>query len=88
MVMAPSGVMISGFLGTHLADPISGDFSLGVIGHWFEGGNLQYPLQEMVISGNIVSLFQQVAETGNDFRLVDQLGSPSLLIEEVEVSGS
>ena len=40
-------------MGMHTANPISGDFSVGVSGHRIENGNsLAKPVRSMAIAGN------------------------------------
>ena len=47
-------------------DSTTGDFSLGARGHLIEGGKLGAPVGEMNVTGNIVELFEHLAEVGND----------------------
>lgn len=82
------GVVIEEVMGLHTADPISGDFSLGCSGDWIENGERAYPVKSIAIAGNLFQLFKRVIQVGNDLRFFGRTGSPSLLIEELEVSGS
>jgi len=82
------GLIIDEVMGLHTVDPISGDFSLGCSGIWVEGGNKAYPVKSIAIAGNLFDLFKRVTGIGNDFRFFGSIGSPSLLIEFIEVSGS
>ncbi len=83
-----SGLMVQEVLGMHTANPISGDFSVGVSGQWIEGGKVVYPVREAAISGNILSLFSEVETVGSDLRLVGRIGAPSILLKPLSVSGS
>ncbi len=82
------GVMIQEVMGLHTVDPISGDFSLGCSGQWVEKGQKAYPVKSIAIAGNLYQLFQKVAEVGDDLRFLGKIGSPSLLIDGLEVSGN
>ncbi len=82
------GLLVQEVLGMHTANPISGDFSIGVSGQWIEGGKIAYPVREGAISGNILSLFSEVEALGSDIRFVGKLGAPSILLKPVSVSGS
>ncbi len=82
----PKGVKILSAMGVHTANPVSGDFSVGISGQWIENGEIQYPVKEAVISGNILELFRKVEEAGNDLRFYGNMGSPSLLIGDMDIS--
>ncbi len=82
------GLVITDVLGMHTADPISGDFSVGAAGYWIEGGNRLFPVKSIAIAGNIVDLFKKIVAIGNDLEFFGNCGSPSVLIEGVQVSGN
>ncbi len=80
------GILVLDAMGVHTANPISGDFSIGISGLWIENGEVVYPVKEALISGNIMDLFKKVEEVGNDLRFYGNIGSPSLLIGEMDIS--
>ncbi|MEN8262088.1 MAG: TldD/PmbA family protein [Nitrospirota bacterium] len=80
------GALILGAMGIHTANPVSGDFSIGISGLWIENGEAVYPFKEAVISGNILDMFKRVEATGNDLTFYGNTGSPSLLIGEMDIS--
>lgn len=82
-----TGFLITELLGVHTADPISGDFSVGAAGHWVEKGERSFPVKEIAFSGNLIQLFQKVEEVGSDLRFFGPVGSPSLLLKEMTISG-
>ncbi|MCS7199302.1 MAG: metallopeptidase TldD-related protein [Caldimicrobium sp.] len=71
-------------LGSHTADPISGDFSFGVSGILYERGEPVDYLSEMALSGNIFELFREVA-LGTDLSFFGSLGSPSILTSNMDL---
>jgi PmbA protein len=75
-------------MGIHTANPISGDFSLGVNGFLIEGGKKTSPVKGMALAGNIVSLFKNITAVGSDLRFYGKIGSPSLMIDAMDISGS
>ena len=81
------GFLIREAMGVHTANPISGDFSLGVSGLWIKGGKISFPVRGVVISGNIMDLFRSVKKVGSDLRFYGRIGAPTLMIEEMNVSG-
>ncbi len=82
-----SGLLVIEVLGMHTANPITGDFSVGVSGHWIEGGRLAYPVKEAAISGNILEMYSNVEATGSDLRFRGRIGAPSMLLRPISVSG-
>lgn len=81
------GIYIIETMGMHTANPISGEFSVGVSGLWIESGEIKHPVKEAVISGNILDLFSKVVMVGDNIRFYGSIGSPDLLIEEIDISG-
>lgn len=81
------GMVVNETMGMHTANPISGEFSVGVSGLWVEGGKVVRPAKEAVISGNILDLFKNVALVGDDLIFYGNIGAPSLLIEGIDISG-
>ncbi len=73
-------------LGMHTANPVSGDFSVGVAGLYYEGGEPQ-PVAGMALSGNVFELFRRLEAVGKDLVFYGGLGSPSLLVAEMDLSG-
>jgi PmbA protein len=80
------GILILGAMGVHTANPISGDFSIGISGLWIENGEAAYPVKEAVMSGNILDMFNKVEAVGPDLRFYGSAGSPSLLIGDMDIS--
>ena len=82
------GVYITEVLGMHTANPVSGDFSVGATGFLVENGEITRPVRGITIAGNIKDLFGKLVAAGADLRFYGAKGSPTLLIEEIAVSGS
>jgi PmbA protein len=80
------GLYIIEAMGMHTANPISGQFSIGVSGMWVEGGKPAYPVKEAVISGNVLDFFCGVTAIGDDLRFFGNIGSPSLLMGAIDIS--
>lgn len=81
------GIYIIEVMGMHTANPVSGDFSVGVSGIYIEKGQLKHPVKEAVYSGNLIELFKNVKGAGNDLKFLGNIGSPTLLVEGVDISG-
>lgn len=82
-----SGILVTQVIGMHTADPISGDFSVGIQGFVIKDGIKKQPLRSVALSGNLHTLFSQVAAVGSDLKFEGETASPSLLISEASISG-
>lgn len=80
-----TGLVITDAMGVHMANPVSGDFSIGVSGLWVDEGLVRYPVKEAVISGNILGFFKGVLASGEDLRFYGNIGSPSLLVGPIDI---
>ncbi len=77
---------ITDIMGMHTANPITGEFSVGVSGMIMEGDKAAYPIREAAISGNLYELFSRVAAVGSDMREFGHVMCPSVLIESIDIS--
>jgi PmbA protein len=82
------GVVVEEVMGVHMVDPISGDFSLGCSGGWVDKGERVHPVKSVAIAGNLFELFRKVKGVGEDLRFFGSVGSPSLLVEGLVISGN
>ena len=80
------GLYILDAMGVHMANPISGEFSVGVTGLWIENGVVKFPVKEAVISGNILEFFDKIEAVGDDLRFYGNIGAPSLIISDMDIS--
>jgi PmbA protein len=82
-----TGLYVTDVLGMHTANPISGDFSLGVAGLWIENGEFTHPVRGVAIAGNIVDLLMAVDGVGNDLKFYGGKGAPTLRLTGLTISG-
>lgn len=80
------GILVTGFNGGN-CNPTTGDFSYGIEGFLIENGKITQPVSEMNITGNMVTLWSNLLEIGNDARLSSSRRIPSLLFDNVDFSG-
>lgn len=81
-----NGLLITGFNGGN-CNSTTGDFSYGVEGFLIESGKLTQPISEMNATGNMITLWNNLLEAGNDPRTFSSWRIPSLLFDEVDFSG-
>ncbi len=81
------GFFVTDVMGMHTANPYSGDFSIGANGIWISDGALSHPVKEAVITGNVLEVLKNVEGVGDDLKFYGRIGSPSLLIACMDISG-
>ncbi|MEY2342712.1 metalloprotease PmbA [Acidithiobacillus sp. IBUN Pt1247-S3] len=67
---------------------VTGDYSRGAAGFWVENGEIQYPVEEITIAGNLREMFQGFSAIGSDLLIHGGTGSPSILINKMTIAGS
>ena len=84
-----NGVFITEVSGLHAGlNPQSGNFSLQSTGFMIENGKKGKPLDLITVSGNLLEIFQDVIEVGNDTYVSPSgVSAQSLLIKKIVVSG-
>jgi PmbA protein len=79
-------VLVTSWLGGN-SDTPTGDFSFGLRGHLVSGGQVGEPVGEMNLSGNLLQLFSNLSATGNDPFLYSSTQAPTLVFDDVQLSG-
>ncbi|MFH1784368.1 MAG: TldD/PmbA family protein [bacterium] len=81
------GFYVIEVMGMHMADPISGDFSVGASGLWIRKGEFTVPVQGVTIAGNIIDLLNSIDGVGSDLMFYGGIGSPTLRIQDIMIGG-
>ena len=82
---AGEGLLVSSMFGPSL-NANTGDWSIGVSGHWFEGGELAYPVTEITVAGNLIDIYGRLV-AGSDLEIRNSSNSPSLLVDGLAIAG-
>ncbi|WP_423185185.1 metalloprotease PmbA [Alishewanella sp. d11] len=80
------GVLVTELMGQGV-NTVTGDYSRGASGFWVEHGEIQFPVAEITIAGNLADMFMNIVAIGND---VDRRGgvlTGSVLISQMQVAG-
>uniref|UniRef100_UPI003217A2FE TldD/PmbA family protein n=1 Tax=uncultured Draconibacterium sp. TaxID=1573823 RepID=UPI003217A2FE len=80
------GILVTGFNGGN-CNGTTGDFSYGIDGFLIENGKITKPVSEMNITGNMLKLWSNIGEIGNDINENSSWRTPSVLFENVDFSG-
>ena len=81
------GLLVTELMGSGL-NMVTGDYSRGAAGFWVENGEIQFPVQEITIAGNMKDMFQQIVAIGSDLETRSNIHTGSVLIEKMMVAGS
>ena len=82
------GIYLTNLMGLHLADPISGDFSLGGEGILIENGEFAKPVKEFIITGNIKDILKNCVKIFDDSKVNGNIVAPSIMVEGLVISGN
>ncbi len=80
------GILITGFIGGN-SNPTTGDTSVGISGQLFEKGEAVQAIAEMNIADNHLKFWNKLIEVANDPYLSSAQRFPSLVFENIVVSG-
>jgi PmbA protein len=82
----PSGLYVTELIGFGV-NGTTGDYSRGAAGMWIENGALAYPVEEITIAGNLLTMLRDIEMVGNDLTIRNALAAPSLKIARMTVAG-
>ena len=82
-----TGLIVQELIGQGV-NGVTGDYSRGVVGLWVENGEVQYPVHEVTIAGNLRDLYQRIAAIGDDQDLRGGIRCGSILVEEMTIAGA
>lgn len=80
------GLLVTELLGQGV-NSVTGDYSRGAAGFWVEHGEIQYPVQEITIAGNLKDMLMNIVAVGNDVMVQGARQCGSLLVENMTVAG-
>jgi PmbA protein len=81
------GLLVTELLGQGV-NSITGDYSRGAAGFWVENGEIQYPVHEVTIAGNLKDMYRHIVAVGSDVLAQSSRQCGSILIEEMTIAGS
>ncbi len=81
------GLLVTELLG-HGINLITGDYSRGAAGFWVENGEIQYPVEEITIAGNLAAMFKSIVAVGTDVLVRGSRESGSILVENMTIAGN
>ena len=82
-----TGLFVTELIG-HGVNTVTGDYSRGASGFWVENGEIQYPVEEITIAGNLADMFSKISAIGSDTDMRGNVQCGSILIENMTIAGS
>jgi PmbA protein len=80
------GLLVTELLG-HGINLVTGDYSRGAAGYWVDGGEIQFPVEEITIAGNLRDMFKGIVAVGSDVLVRSGRASGSILIDNMTIAG-
>ena len=80
------GLLVTELMGQGV-NLVTGDYSRGAAGFWVEGGEIQFPVEEVTIAGNLRDMFMKISCVANDVDTRGNTRTGSILVAEMTVAG-
>ena len=80
-----NGILVTGFNGGN-SNPATGNFSYGIEGFLIKDGKKVHPVREMLITGNFITLWNNLMAAAEDARPCQSKLIPTLAFKNVDVS--
>ena len=81
-----TGLLVTELIGQGV-NIVTGDYSRGAFGYWVEHGEIQYPVQEITIAGNLRDMLLNIRAVGNDVDRRGSIQTGSILLDPITVAG-
>lgn len=86
MAQVPRGILVTDVMGQGV-NTVTGDYSRGAGGFYFENGEILYPVHEFTLAGELRSMLASIAGSATDVDRRGNIMCGSLLLPEVKVAG-
>jgi PmbA protein len=80
------GLLVTDLMGQGV-NLVTGDYSRGASGYWVEAGEIQFPVEEITIAGNLREMFKGIVTIGSDRLVRNGRSSGSILVENMTIAG-
>ena len=81
-----TGLVVTELMGQGVSG-ITGDYSRGAAGFWVENGEIQYPVSEITIAGNLKDMWRNIVTVGSDIETRSNIQCGSVLLPEMNIAG-
>lgn len=81
-----TGLIVTELMGQGI-NGVTGDYSRGAAGFWVENGQIQYPVSEITIAGNLKEMWRNIVAISNDIEKRSNIQCGSILLAEMKIAG-
>ncbi|HLU77218.1 MAG TPA: metalloprotease PmbA [Burkholderiales bacterium] len=82
-----TGLLVTELMGQGI-NLVTGDYSRGAAGYWVENGEIQYPVEEITIAGNLRDMYRNIVAVGGDTLVRGSRRCGSILIDGMTIAGA
>ncbi|MHA6608099.1 metalloprotease PmbA [Photobacterium damselae] len=80
------GLLVTELMGQGV-NIVTGDYSRGAAGFWVENGEIQFPVSEITIAGNLADMMKNIVAVGSDIETRSQIQTGSILLDSMKIAG-
>ncbi|MGX8941048.1 metalloprotease PmbA [Symbiopectobacterium sp. Eva_TO] len=80
------GLLVTELMGQGVS-AVTGDYSRGASGFWVENGEIQYPVSEITIAGNLKTMLRDMVTLGDDIETRSNIQCGSALLPGMKIAG-
>lgn len=82
-----TGLIVTEVMGQGV-NMVTGDYSRGAAGFYVENGEIQYPVEEITIAGNLKDMFRGIQAVSKDRDLRSSIRTGGILLSEMKIAGN
>ncbi|TRW50569.1 metalloprotease PmbA [Aliidiomarina halalkaliphila] len=82
-----TGLLVTELMGQGV-NMVTGDYSRGAAGFWVENGEIQFPVTEVTIAGNLKDMLMNIQAIGQDIDPRHGIQTGSVLLGAMKIAGS
>ena len=82
-----TGLLVTDVMGQGV-NIVTGDYSRGASGFWVENGEIQYPVAEITIAGQLQDMLKNMVDVADDIEHRSNIQTGSILLDKMKISGN
>ena len=82
-----TGLLVTDVMGQGV-NIVTGDYSRGAAGFWVENGEIQYPVAEITIAGQLQDMLKNIVAVAYDVEHRSNIQTGSILLDKMKISGN
>ena len=82
-----TGLLVTNVMGQGV-NIVTGDYSRGASGFWVENGEIQYPVAEITIAGQLQDMLKNMVAVADDIEYRSNIQTGSILLDKMKISGN